>query len=167
MTQITDVPPARQELIKQWRAAVGRGDWQAMLVAKEELAVRVEYDIAMEVRQAQQNLSRARTRLEAAQTERSVAGQALEAARDAAPLAIEQAPRVSNDSRVMTRAMIEAYWREALPQLEAAVTAAETRYQDSAQAVAEAQERLDALLGAAYARVQPVANDNTERRAQR
>jgi len=166
MTQITDVPPARQELVKQWRAALGRGDWQAMLAAKEQLAVRVEYDLAMEIRQAQQILARARARLEAAQGERSMAEQALEDAAERAPLAIEQAPLVSNDSRVMTRATIEAYWRDALPQLEEVVTAAETRYQDTTQAVSDAQERLDALLGTAYARVQPVADNAADRRGQ-
>jgi hypothetical protein len=168
MIRMTDTtPPASaQELIKQYCAAVGRTDWAGMLAAKEQLAARAEYAVAMEVRLAQQNLARATTRLTAVQSERSVARQALEDARERAPLAIEQAPPVSNDSRVMTRATIEAHWRDALPQLEEVVTAAETRYQDTTQAVSDAQERLDQLLAAAYARVQPVADDAADRRGQ-
>jgi len=84
-------PASRPELVDQYRAALGRGDWQAMLAAKEQLAARAEYDVAMEIRRAQENLRRARTRLEAVQTERSVVKQALEDARERAPLAAEQA----------------------------------------------------------------------------
>lgn len=164
MTQITDVPPARQELIKQWRAAVGRGDWQAMLVAKEELAVRVEYDVAMEIRLAQQILARARTRLEAAQTERSVAGQALEDARERAPLAAEQASLVASPRTKAQATAVAAHWHDAIPTLEQAVTAAERRYQENAQAVSDAEDRLKQLLTAAYVRVQPVADDDADRR---
>ncbi len=162
MTQITDVPPARQELIKQWRAAVGRGDWQAMLVAKQELAARVEYDVAMEIRLAQQALARARTRVEAAQTERGVARQALEEGRERAPLEIEQAP-VAGGPRTLTRATVEGYWRDTLSTLERAATAADRRYQDNTQAVSEAEECLAQLLTAAYARVQSVADDAADR----
>jgi len=166
MTQITDVPPARQELVKQWRAALGRGDWQSMVVAKEELAVRAEYDVAMELRCAQQILGQATTRLEAAQTERSVTKQALEEGRERAPLEIEQAP-VAGGPRTLARATLEAYWRDTLPTLERAATAADRRYQDNTQAVSEAEERLAQLRAAAYARVQPVADDDADRGVQR
>ncbi len=166
MTQITDVPPARQELIKQWRAAVGRGDWQAMLVAKEELAVRVEYDVAMEIRLAQQILARARTRLEAAQTERSVAGQALEDAAERAPLAAEQASLVTDPRKRAEVHAAAAWWRDQIPTREEALQAAAGRYRDADRIAVAAQERLDQLLTAAYARVQPVADDDADRRGQ-
>ncbi len=70
-------PASRPELVDQYRAAAQRCDWHGMLVAKEELAARTEYDVAMELRRAQQILGQATTRVEAAQTERSVARQAL------------------------------------------------------------------------------------------
>ncbi len=166
MTQITDVPPVRQELIKQWQAALGRGDWQAMLVAKQELAVRVEYDVAMEIRLAQQILARARTRLEAAQTERSVVGQALEDAAERAPLAAEQASLVADPRKRAEVHAAAAWWRDQIPTREEALQAAAGRYRDADRIAVAAQERLDQLLTAAYARVQPVADDAADRRVQ-
>jgi len=49
-------PASRPELVDQYRAAAQRCDWQTMLVATEELTARVEYDVAMAIRRAQQNL---------------------------------------------------------------------------------------------------------------
>jgi len=166
MTQITDVPPARQELIKQWRAAVDRTDWQAMLAAKEQLVARAEYDVAMEIRLAQQILARERTRLEAAQTERSVAGQALEDAAKRAPLAAEQASLVADPHKRAEVHAAAAWWRDQIPTREEALLAAAGRYRDADRIAVAAQERLDQLLTAAYARVQPVAGDAADRRVQ-
>jgi len=166
MTQIADVPPARQELVKQWRAALGRGNWQAMLAAKEQLAVRVEYDLAMAIRQAQQNLDWARTRLEAAQTERSVAGQALEDARERAPLAIEQAAVVVDPRKRAEVLAAAAWWRDQIPTREEALQAVEGRCRDADQSASDAQATLDRLLTTAYARVQLVADDAADRRGQ-
>ena len=166
MTQITDVPPVRQELVKQWRAALGRGDWQAMVVAKEELAVRVEYDLAMEVRLAQQNLDWARTRLEAVQSERSVAGQALADARERAPLAIEQAAASGAPRKTAAVHAAAAWWRDQIATREEAIQAAEGRCRDADQSASDAQATLDQLLVSAYARVQLVADDNADRRGQ-
>ncbi len=137
MTQITDVPPAR-----------------------------AEYDVAMEIRLAQKILNTAATRSTAVQGELNLAKHALEDAAERAPLAIEQAPIVSNNLRVMARATIEAYWRDVLPKLEEAVTAAERCCQDNTQAVSDAEERLDQLLAAAYARVQPASSGDADRRGQ-
>ncbi len=155
MTQITDVPPVRQELVKQWRAALGRGDWQAMLAAKEQLAARAEYDVAMEIRLAQQILARARTQLEAAQTERSVAGQALEDARERAPLAAEQASIVGDPRKTAEVHAAAAWWRDQIPTREDALQATEGRCRDADHIASAAQATLDRLLAAAYARVQP------------
>ncbi len=162
----TPQPASRQDLTDRYRAAVKRGDWRTMVTVTHELAIRDEYDIAAEVRLAQGALDRATTRLEAAHTDLSVAQQALADGRERAPLAIEQAPIVSNDSRVMTRATITAYWRDALPKLEQSVSAAEGRCQENAQRVSEAQERRDRLLTAAYARVQQGADNATDKRGQ-
>ncbi len=121
MTQITDVPPVRQELVKQWRAALGRGDWQGMLAAKEQLVVRVEYDLAMAIRQAQQNLDWARTRLEAGQSELSLAKQALEDARERALLAIEQAAASGDPRKTAVVHAAAAWWRDQIPTREEAL----------------------------------------------
>ncbi len=163
----TATPPASaQELIKQYCAAVDRTDWQAMVVAQEGLAARAEYDLAMAIRQAQQNLDWARTRLEAAQTERSVAGQALEDARERAPLAAT-CSAASGDLR--KRAEVHAaaaWWRDQIPTREEALLAVEGRCRDADQIASDAQERLDQLLAAAYARVQSIADDAADRRVQ-
>ncbi len=167
MTQITDVPPVRQELVKQWRAALGRGDWQGMLVARQELAARAAYDVAMEIRRAQQNLARARTRLEAAQTERSVAGQALEDARERAPLAAACSAVVVDPRKTAVVAAAAAWWRDQIPTREDALQAAEGQCRNADQIASDAQATLDSALAVANARVQSVADDNTERRALR
>lgn len=155
-------PASRPELVKQWRAALGRGDWQAMLAAKEQLVVRVEYDLAMAIRQAQQNLDWARTRLEAAQTERSVAGQALEDARERAPLAAEQ---VAASGDLRKRAEVHAaaaWWRDQIPTREDALQAAEGRCRDADQRASDAQATLDQLLATVYARVQSGAKEENK-----
>ncbi len=159
-------PASTQELVKQWRAALGGGDWQAMLAAKEQLAVRAEYDVAMEVRRAQQNLDRARTRLEAAQTERSVAGQALKDAREHALLAAEQAAVVVDPRKTAEVHAAAAWWRDQIPTREEALQVAEGRCRDADQIASDAEERLDQLLAAAYARVQSIADDAADRRVQ-
>ncbi len=162
MTQITDVPPARQELVKQWRAALGRGDWQAMLAAKEQLAVRVEYDLAMEVRRAQKILATATTRWDAAQTERGVAGQALEDARERAPLASEQAAVVVDPRKTAEAHAAAAWWRDQIPTREEALHAADGRCRGADQSASDAQATLDRLLATAYARVQPGAKEENK-----
>ncbi len=162
MTQITDVPPVRQELVKQWRAALGRGDWQAMLAAKEQLAARAEYDVAMEIRLAQQILARARTRLEAAQGELSLAGGALEDARERAPLAAEQAAASGDPRKTAVVHAAAAWWRDQIPTREDALQAAEGRCRDADHIASAAQATLDRLLVAAYARVQPGAKEETK-----
>jgi len=159
MTQITDVPPVRQELVKQWRAALGRGDWQGMLAAKEQLAVRVEYDLAMAIRQAQQNLDWARTRLEAGQSELSLAKQALEDARERAPLAIEQAAASGDPRKTAVVHAAAAWWRDQIPTREEALQAAEGRCRDADHIASDAQVTLDQLLATAYVRVQPGADE--------
>jgi len=162
MTQITDVPPSRPELVKQWRAALGRGDWQAMVVAKEELAARAEYDVAMEIRRAQENLRRARTRLEAVQTERSVVKQALEAARERAPLAAEQAAASGDPRKTAVVHAAAAWWRDQIPTREEALQVAEGRCRDEDQSASAAQATLDQLLATAYARVQSGAKEENK-----
>jgi len=155
-------PASRPELIKQYCAAVGRTDWAGMLAAKEQLAARAEYDLAMAIRQAQQNLDWARTRLEAAQTERSVAGQALEDARERAPLAAEQ---VAASGDLRKRAEVHAaaaWWRDQIPTREEALQATEGRCRDADQIASDAQANLDELLASAYARVQPGAKEETK-----
>jgi len=155
----TPPPASRQELIDQYRAGAGRGDWRTMLAARQELAIRDEYDIAAEIRRAQAVLTTATTRLEAAHTELGMARRALADGRDTVPLAAEQATVVASDPRSMARVTAAAaYVRDALPKLEQATAAAERRCQENAQSVSEAQARLDRLLTAAYARVPLVAN---------
>ncbi len=162
MTQITDVPPARQELVDQWRAALGRGDWQAMVVAKEELAARAEYDVAVEIRRAQENLRRARTRLEAVQTKRSVVKQALEAARERAPLAAEQAAASGDPRKTAVVHAAAAWWRDQITTREDALQAAEGRCRDADQRASDAQATLDQLLATVYARVQSGAKEENK-----
>ncbi len=162
MTQITDVPPARQELVKQYRAAAQRCDWQGMLVVQEQLAARAEYDLAMEVRRAQQNLDWARTRVEAAQTERSVAGQALEDARERAPLAIEQAAASGDPRKTAVVHAAAAWWRDQIPTREDALQAAEGRCRDADQRASDAQATLDQILVSAYAHVQSGAKEENK-----
>jgi len=148
-------PASRPELVDQYRAALGRGDWQAMLAAKEQLAARAEYDVAMEIRRAQENLRRARTRLEAVQTERSVVKQALEDARERAPLAAEQAAASGDPRQTAVVHAAAAWWRDQIPTREDALQAAEGRCRDADHIASAAQATLDRLLAAAYARVQP------------
>ncbi len=157
-------PASRPELVDQYRAAAQRCDWQGMLVAKEELAARAQYDVAMEIRLAQQILARARTRLEAAQTERSVAGQALADARERAPLADEQASLVADlRTRAATTATATAaYWRTEIPLRERTLLAAEGRFQDADRIALDAQANVDRLLAAAYARVQSGATEENK-----
>ncbi len=165
--RITDAPPAsRQELIDRYCASVDRSDWQGMLAAREGLAARAEFDVAMEIRLAQQILARARTRLEAAQTERSVAGQALEDAAERAPLAAEQASLVADPRKRAEVHAAAAWWRDQIPTREEALQAAAGRYRDADRIAVAAQERLDQLLTAAYARVHLVADDAADRRVQ-
>jgi len=157
-------PASRPELVDQYRAAAQRCDWQGMLVATQELAARAEYDVAMAIRQAQQNLDWARTRLEAAQTERSVARQALADARERAPLADEQASLVADlRTRAATTATATAaYWRTEIPLRERTLLAAEGRFQDADRIALDAQANVERLLAAAYARVQPSAKEETK-----
>jgi len=151
----TATPPASaQELIEQYRAAVDRTDWAAMVAAQEGLAARAEYDVAMEIRLAQQILARAKTRLEAVHTERSMAGQALEDAREHAPLAAEQAAVVVDPRKTAEAHAAAAWWRDQIPTREDALQAAEGRCCDADQSASDAQANLDQLLAAAYARVQ-------------
>ncbi len=162
---MTDAPPAsRQELIKQYCSAADRTDWQAMLVAKQELAARDEYDLAMQIRLAQKILANATTRLEAVHTERGVAGQALEDAAERAPLAAEQASLVADPRKRAEVHAAAAWWRDQIPTREEALQAAAGRYRDADRITVAAQERLDQLLTAAYVRVQPVADDDADRR---
>ncbi len=157
-------PASTQESVDQYRAAAQRCDWQGMWSATQELAVRAEYDIAMAIRQAQQNLDWARTRLEAAQTERSVAGQALADAREHAPLAADQASLVADlRTRAATTATATAaYWRTEIPLRERTLLAAEGRWRDADHIALDAEERLDRQLVAAYARVQPGATEENK-----
>ncbi len=157
-------PASRPELVDQYRAAAQRCDWPAMLVARQELAARAEYDVAMAIRQAQQNLDWARTRLEAAQTERSVAGQALADARERAPLADEQASLVADlRTRAATTATATvAYWRTEIPLRERTLLAAEGRCRDADRIALDAQATLDSALATAYTRVQPGAQEETK-----
>ena len=148
-------PASTQELVKQWRAALGRGDWQAMLAAKEQLAARAEYDVAMEIRFAQQILARARTQLEVAQGELSLAGGALEDARERAPLAAEQAAASGDLRKTAVVHAAAAWWRDQIPTREEALQVAEGRWRDADHIASAAQATLDRLLAAAYARVQP------------
>jgi len=155
-------PASTQELVKQWRAALGRGDWQAMLAAKEQLAARAEYDVAMEIRFAQQILARARTQLEVAQGELSLAGGALEDARERAPLAAEQAAASGDLRKTAVVHAAAAWWRDQIPTREEALQVAEGRWRDADHIASAAQATLDRLLAAAYARVQPVAKEETK-----
>jgi len=159
-------PASRPELVDQYRAAAQRCDWQGMMVAKEELAARAEYDVAMEIRRAQENLRRARTRLEAAQTERSVAGQALEDAIARAPLAIEQVAASGDPRKTAEVHAAAAWWRDQIPTREEALQVAEGQCRATDQRASDAQATLDRLLATAYARVQPVADDAVDRRRQ-
>ncbi len=155
-------PASTQELVKQWRAALGRGDWQAMLAAKEQLAARAEYDVAIEIRFAQQILARARTQLEVAQGELSLAGGALEDARERAPLAAEQAAASGDLRKTAVVHAAAAWWRDQIPTREEALQVAEGRWRDADHIASAAQATLDRLLAAAYARVQPVAKEETK-----
>ncbi len=155
-------PASTQELVDQYRAAAQRCDWQGMLVAKEELAARAEYDMAMELRRAQENLRRARTRLEAVQTERSVVKQALEAARERAPLAAEQAAACGDPRKKAEAHAAAAWWRDQIPTREDALQAAEGRCRDEDQRTSDAQATLDRLLATAYARVQSGATEENK-----
>jgi len=157
-------PASRPELVDQYRAAAQRCDWQGMLVAKEELAARAQYDVAMEIRRAQQIRGQATTRLEAAQTERSVARQALADARERAPLADEQASLVAGlrTKAATTATATAAYWRTEIPLRERTLLAADGRCRDADQIASDAQATLDRLLAVAYARVQPGATEETK-----
>ncbi len=159
MTDATP-PASRQELIGQYCAAAARCDWRGMYAAKQEMVAREEYDIAAEIRRAQEALHRAETRVTAAHTELSVAEQALVTGRDSAPLAAEQASIVANPRLMAQATAAAAYWCDALPKLEQAVSAAEKRCQDKTQSVSNAQAHLDRLLAAAYARVLPLPDDD-------
>jgi len=155
-------PASRPELVDQYRAAAQRCDWQGMLVATQELVVRAEYDLAMAIRQAQQNLDWARTRWEAAQTERSVAGQALEDARERAPLAAEQVSVAGDPRKTAEVHAAAAWWRDQIPTREEALQVAEGRCRDAGQIASDAQATLDRLLATAYARVQPGAQEENK-----
>ncbi len=148
-------PASRPELVDQYRAAAQRCDWQAMLVAKEELAARAEYDVAMGFRRAQQILGQATTRLTAAQSERSLMEQALEDARERAPLAAEQAAACGDPRKKAEAHAAAAWWRDQIPTREDALLAAEGRCRDADHIASDAQATLDQLLATAYARVQP------------
>jgi predicted nucleic acid-binding Zn-ribbon protein len=155
-------PTSRQELVDQYRSAVGRTDWAAMLAAQEGLAARAEYDVALEIRRAQEALRRARTQLEAAQTERSVVKQALEDARERAPLAAEQAAASGDLRKTAEVHAAAAWWRDQIPTREDALQAAEGRCRDADQSASDAQATLDRLLAAASARVQPGATEENK-----
>jgi len=155
-------PASRPELVDQYRAAAQRCDWQGMLVAKEELAARAEYDVAMELRRAQQILGQATTRLTAAQGELSLAGGALEEARERAPLAAEQAAASGDPRKTAEVHVAAAWWRDQIPTREEALQVAEGRWRDADHIASAAQATLDRLLAAAYARVQPVAKEETK-----
>jgi len=159
-------PASRPELVDQYRAVAQRCDWQGMLVAKEELAARAEYDVAMEIRRAQQILARARTQLEAAQGELSLAGGALEDARERAPLAAEQAAASGDPRKTAVVHAAAAWWRDQIPTREDALQVAEGRCRDADQRASDAQATLDRILATAYARVQLVADDNVDKRGQ-
>jgi len=160
-------PPAtRPELVDQYRAAAQRCDWQGMLVATQELAARAEYDIAMQIRRAQQNLGQATTRLTDAQSQRGVVQQALEDARERAPLAAEQAAASGDPRKTAVVHAAAAWWRGQIPTREDALQAAEGRCRDADQSASDAQATLDRLLATAYARVQPGADDDTDRKGQ-
>ncbi len=155
-------PASRPELVKQYRAAAQRCDWQGMLVVQEQLAARAEYDLAMEVRRAQQILGQATTRLEAAQTERSVAGQALADARERAPLAAEQAAVPADPRKTAQATAAAAWWRDQIPTREEVLQTAEGRCRNADQSASDAQATLDRLLGAAYGRVQSGAKEENK-----
>jgi len=155
-------PASRPELVDQYRAAAQRCDWQGMLVAKEELAARAEYDVAMEIRRAQQILGQATTRLTAAQSDRGLMEQALEDARERAPLAAEQVAVVVDPRKMAEVHAAAAWWRDQIPTREDALQAAEGRCRDADHIASAAQATLDRLLAAAYARVQPVAKEETK-----
>jgi len=155
-------PASRPELVDHYRAAAQRCDWQGMLVAKEELAARAQYDVAMEIRRAQQIRGQATTRLEAAQTERSVARQALEDARERAPLAAEQAAVPADPRKTAAVHAAAAWWRDQIPTREEALQAAEGRCRDAGQIASDAQANLDSALAMAYARVQLVAKEENK-----
>jgi len=155
-------PASRPELVDQYRAAAQRCDWQGMLVAKEELAARAEYDVAMEIRRAQQILGQATTRLTAAQSDRGLMDQALADARERAPLAIEQAAASGDPRKTAVVHAAAAWWRDQIPTREDALLAAEGRCRDADQIASDAQATLAQLLATAYAHVQSGAKEENK-----
>lgn len=153
MTDVTP-PASRGELVNQYRAALGRGDWVAMVAARQDMAARDEYDVAMGIRQARRVLELATTRVTASGSELSSAQGALADARERAPEAAERALQVTNPRIMAQTASAARQAASAIPALELVVAAAEARYEDSTRAVSDAQEKLDQRLAAAYARVQ-------------